>query len=71
MSITDKQNESMSTLVTLGFGVTHFYNDGIVRMALPNKVGVFIRPDGSVSEPHTIDTKIARVAMNEKGLTIR
>lgn len=51
-SITDEQARSMDVLVVVGFGITHFYADGVVRMAKGESMSVFIKPDGTVKRQH-------------------
>ena len=52
MQITTEQGQALDVLVPLGFAITNFYGDGVIRVARVGEPdsGVFIRQDGSLKK---------------------
>lgn len=72
MSITDMQAPVMEALCRDDWKVTNFYPDGVVRLAKEHSgelVGVFVRLDGSVTQPITVATAMARCELRDMGIT--
>lgn len=72
----ERQTQAMDKLVALGYAVRQTYGDGVVRMAMYDSasdqvVGVFVRPDGTISPPHTAATQTQQAILKDAGLTTR
>ena len=69
MQISAATSNTLDTLCKLDYRITNIYTDGAVRMS-NGTVGVFVRPDGSVTPPHTSATQAAQAALHEAGVNL-
>jgi len=63
MSYHVKQAITLYRLVGLGYAEINRYSDDIVLVQNPSGIRVFVRPDGSVSKPHTAATLSAHAKL--------